>query len=89
VDNKSEENLHVQIEYSVTGKQINYAIFAIIVGFFGYSSYSDGDTGEEISRHNQQSILVLQDDVKRIRVDIEAFTTILAKSNRELIEDIE
>ncbi len=86
-ENRTEpkENLRVQINYDVSGKQVNYAA-AAIMGILGFTFYPSGEGSAEVSRLNQQSILVIQRDVKDLKVSMEIFTTMLIEDNLKAIK---
>jgi len=82
VDNKPKEELRVKVEYNVSGKQVNYAIAAIL-GLGGYAVYPSSNSGQEVSRHD---FMTLQHDVKEIKVNMKVFSTMMAEKNRIAIE---
>jgi len=82
VANKPEEELRVSVEYNVSGKQINYALAAIL-GLGGYAVYPSGNSGKEVSRHD---FMTLQHDVKEIKVNMKVFSTMLTEQNLKIIE---
>jgi len=76
---KSSEELRVQIEYNVSGKQVNYALAAIL-GISGYAFYPSSSSGQEVSRH---SFIKLQSEVREIQLEMKVFSTRLPKIEKD------
>ncbi len=91
VSNK--ENLHVQVDYRISGKQINYTVFAVILGLLGYPVYFNSDPIKEISGLDKQPVIVeMRENITELQKSVVVYDAMIAddvaKSNTKVIEGI-
>jgi len=64
-----EKELRATLELNLSGKQINYALAAIL-GLGGYGVYSIDGNGQEVRRLDEQFVIATNDKIKALEIEI-------------------
>ncbi len=88
-----EEKIRIRAEYSVTSKQFNYTLLAIILGVPWGINYVYSDDNQEISGLDKQPVIVeMRENITELQKSVVVYDAMIAddmaKSNTKVIEGI-